>query len=424
MYRHLKGAIATALLAAPLHAAPFADPYTSLFILGDSHSSDGGTITRDRWIYDTAGGAPYAEYDGEEPFEDTPGGTYTNGPNWSSVLTEAFQADGKFAINFAHPGATALPSLGGPLAPVLSSGAAPATGPAIFLPPDDPDEGDRFLSSAPSQLDFFDPVDLPTELQTLIGNRPLISMWFGTEDLLDALEYLREASVPVLAPGTAPSHSPDPFSDMFDIMEGAADSIVDAVQYIAEAGPQFRDFQIINLSPAQVYAYVDYDDTFEYPEFLADIGEDLVDIFNETLAQGLDRLVNPPLPVLSGDGPSPAALHSPEIVDLNVSILDLDPILFDIFLRRIGDSGPGGPDPLAPCITFQELDPGRMRTNTCPDPTQTLFLDPQHFEASVHGDLGIAAARAVGVTPVPLPAGAWLLLGGVGLLALRRKRAA
>jgi outer membrane lipase/esterase len=55
------------------------------------------------------------------------------------------------------------------------------------------------------------------------------------------------------------------------------------------------------------------------------------------------------------------------------------------------------------------------------DCTQTTFWDPFHPTATLH-DFVANEVRAAGVTPVPLPAAAWMLLSALGGMMLMRRR--
>lgn len=412
MTRILTTALAVLAMAAPLHASPYADPYTSLFVLGDSNSDEGQTTLQIDWL-DRTQGAPYYDVEGElldfpfflppefalEPGSSAPahappdeaGGTYTNGLPWSRVLGDAFTFDNKPYLNVATYGATAF---SGPIDPRASNPFDTSFGQALFV------------------------LDAAEIAPAEIGLRPLVSMWFGMEDMIEILDRIALGdfvdSGPALSPGSSESVTDLP--PVFQEAALAAEEIARSVFLLAtDRSGIFRDFLIPDLPP-----FIPMPRYFDLPGFEF-VVEDLTFFFNEQL-----RLVLEDLEIeLSEDF---------GITDLNITVLDVNEITFNAFIR--GDYAGLGPCILEggayPPLSGGEGEPfalpafeptdGRSRPSTCPDPTDYFFIDDVHMEAGAHEFLGRAAAASVGVTPVPLPSGAWLLLGGIGALALRRTR--
>jgi len=157
--------------------------------------------------------------------------------------------------------------------------------------------------------------------------------------------------------------------------------------------------------------------------YIADESEDSITLFDVT-----DFLMmNPPhfdlIPLFSGaDAPTRAFIRSvsdnfsanliaelatPAALGANITVLDVNSLFTDLLS-----------DPAS--FGYVNVTDARVTTFLfCAAPDTHLFIDGVHPTAAAHAAIGAAAFSAL--TPVPLPAGAWLLLGGLVALALRRR---
>jgi len=324
--------LAVAVIAVSGHAAsasPFSDPYTSFWALGDSLTDDGNLFA--------AAGVPGAPYFA---------GRVSSGPTYAEYLAADFTAQGKPADNLAYAGATAVTN------------------------------GD---SIPDLQLQAFAPVPIYADLQGglvtragAFGARPLVSLFFGSNDVLGALGRGEDPGAAAVAAAGAVLGS-----------IAGLNTAVGVRDFLVLGLPDFALTPRLNGLPAPIRA----------------IASDAARSFDAAIAAGLGGL------------PDGIAVTQ---VDVFTTLRDL-----------LGD-----PDPLGitntteACLTFGvDADGNRTIDSICADASAYAFFDDIHPTAAVH--VALADTVRMTVAPVPLPAAGWALLAGLGgLAAVARRHAA
>jgi outer membrane lipase/esterase len=310
-------AAALSLSATLAPAAPL-NGYTSFLAFGDSLTDPGN-------LFAATGGTfpPVPPYSGR----------FSNGPVWAEHVADRFTAAGGLAANFAFGGANAVP-------------------------------------------DGLDPVpDLPTQLglaaatipPVALGVKPLVSLWFGANDIFNELDK----AAPTL-PGVVA------------VAEAAANAVGMGAAAVAAAG--IKDIVLFNLP-----------DLGKIPRFAL---SDPVDADKATAAA---EAFNARL-----------ALNVLGLRASGVNVIEID--VKSLFDDLIADPAQFGlTNATTPCFI-----PG---VSLCsPQQAQDwAFFDQSHPNDRVHSII----ARTVIVAAIPLPASALLLGAGLaGLALLRGRRAA
>lgn len=300
-------------LAGPAAKAATLDPYTSFWALGDSLSDPGNLYRASRGLQPAS--PPYFA------------GRFSNGPVWAEYVADEFRAAGKPAGSLAFGGAQA--------------------------------ETDR------------DPVpDLPAQTRLLAlgaagdrGDRPLVSIWAGANDLMSRGIPSGEAAA---------------------VGRSAARSVGANARALADLG--VGDLLIFNLPDlGRVPLYALSGDAAARAE--ASRGSTA---FNRTLDRQIAGLERRGVNVIAIDTAS----------------------LFEDLLANPTDHGVS--DATRPCLA-----PGQ--TPCTPDEALArAFFDPVHPNSVIHRE--IADRVHAEIAPVPLPAPAGLLLAGLGALVLLSRR--
>lgn len=327
--RFLLAAAAIAVAGTGASASSFSDPYTSFWALGDSLTDNGNTFA----FAPTAIPSP--------PYFN---GRVSSGPTYAEYLAADFTAQGKPTDNLAFSGALAVAN--GDLIPDL--------GLQAFAPVPIYADGGTGLAARAAQF----------------GARPLVSLFFGSNDVLDALGRGEDAGAAATA---------------------AAGEVLAGIAGLSTFG--VRDFLVLGLPDFGLIPRLN-----GLPAPVRDAATAAARTFDEAIAAGLGGL--------------PAAVQVTQI-DVFTAIRDL-----------VDD-----PDPLGltnttdACLTFGvDADGDRTITGLCTDPSVYAFFDDIHPTGTVHAAL--ADTVRVTVAPVPLPAAGWALLAGLGgLAALTRRRA-
>jgi phospholipase/lecithinase/hemolysin len=295
-------------------ASTLTDKYTSFWVFGDGYSDNGNLFAA------TGGAAPASP-----PYFN---GRFSNGPVWNEGIGADFAFAGASSANFAFGGATAVTN-GDPI-------------PDLLL-----------------QIGLFN-ATVPPVAQ---GTRPLASLWFGANDILNAIDGAVGESA-TLAAAIA-----------------AANAVGLGVLSLKALG--IEDFAVWNLP-----------DLGAAPRFAAQpsnaqLASDATDAFNARLDIVLADL--------RGDG-------------LQVNEIDT----FSLFAAVVDDPAAFGfDDATTSCLV--------SGPSVCANPTGLFYFDPIHPTAAAHALLEDTFEDTF-VAAVPLPSSGLLLSVGLGLLASARSR--
>ncbi|WP_298915554.1 SGNH/GDSL hydrolase family protein [uncultured Roseobacter sp.] len=333
-------AIATTIalgLATTAQASTLADTFTSYYAFGDSLSDDGkagpGFLS-----------APSLD------------GRFSNGKVWTEFLADDFEAAGKNTQNYAIGGATAGP-VAAPRTPISTfAGQIQAFSANLFLDVPVPP--------------FFDAIEP--------GNNPLVSVWFGANDLFNTLAG----------------------DTRLEDARNAANLLTQQVEGIATSTRGlFDDFIIPNLPDLGLtpsYAVFDTDDQQN--------ATDATFAFNNQLQSNIADLQNAGLNIYTVDT---FALFNDALNDPlgPEGIYDFTNVTLPCTISFANDLGPN-------CVTDGGL--------TLEQVDSFLFADAVHPTSATHRILASEARAAV----VPVPASALLFLtafGTIGVMARRRR---
>lgn len=319
-------------------------------------------------------------------------------PSWSSTLSDRFTGLVVFGDSLSDPG-----NLGAPLS---------ASPPFYAAPPSPPYFNGQF-SNGPVALEILangfasekvanfangfarttdtTPVqDLPEQLSSFstlapdVGPKPLVSLWFGANDIFGALETLATDLGAIPGTATSPEEAAQlqsaAFAKATAAAQQAAQKVVAAIAGLSGRGlDHFLVFNMpdLGLTPASRLGGPD-------AVLAATV---LSTTFNTVLSIGLDQIEGPGTRLIRIDVPSE--------------------------FQRIAAAN----SPLALTNTSERC---FNTISVCDEPSTYLFWDLVHPTAVVHAEL----ARAIEAAVIPLPGGLPLLGGALLLAGLAARRRA
>lgn len=290
-------------------------------------------------------------------------GRFTNGLTWAEHIEEDFIAAGHDTGNLALGGATAGPVNLNPAGPLSTFGGQVAT----------------FTGALAAGVGL--PTKILPTLQTkpngpAPGSNPLVSVWFGANDIFQGFNPI-----------------------------DAANSVADGIRAIGSiAGQSFDDFLVMSVP--------DIGNTPAYSGAGAAAATAATNLFNAQLWLNIQDLETEGFNIIGFDSNS-----------VTQAILD------DI---AAGSLEFGVLDATTPCTASLSaaLIPGAPPAPSCVDlgidPDTLLFVDAVHPNAVAHELMAKAATAQIeaSLAPVPLPATLPMLLAGLGLVGLIRRRSA
>ncbi|MEM6409374.1 MAG: SGNH/GDSL hydrolase family protein [Pseudomonadota bacterium] len=350
---------ALACFAFPASAATLSDTFTSFYVLGDSNS-DFGNLGPD--------GPPPPYFNSQ----------FSNGPVWADILDDQFETGDPDDIrtwNYAFGGAKVTETSDVPDLPTQLS---------VFAADLDP--------SAP------DPLPGTPEL----GERPLVALWFGANDIRSIYtEYLEARDAAELLGGAAADAAIAAAQESARTAATETGALFGASIGLVAAAPQIND--ILTFTTADAGATPEYDDPID-----------------NALLSELSMLYN---------GALGAELEAIKSGGTNVYTVDIFQLQQDV---AAAPGAFGFTNVTDPCLTF---DPSGAPL-ICDAPESYLFWDEiGHLSGAAHaalagiveGQVTAEVAAQGGLTPVPLPAAAPALGLGIALLgglSWRKKRRA
>jgi outer membrane lipase/esterase len=259
-------------------------------------------------------------------------GRLSNGPVWADYVAETFRTAGRFTANFAFAGANAVP------------------------------DGIDPVPDLPQQIG----IAAATVPPAALGSRPLVSFWFGANDIFNELDKAAPTLPGVIA-----------------VAEAAADAVGLGALAVAAAG--VADIILFNLPDLGQIPRFALFDPVDVPKATA-----ATDAFNARLALGA------------------AALRS-----AGVNVIEID--IHSLFDALIADPTRFGlTNATQPCFV-----PSPFSLCTLEESLEWAFFDQSHPNIVVHGTIGDIVTAAI----VPLPASVLMLGAGLGGLVLVRRRA-
>ncbi|THH36657.1 VPLPA-CTERM sorting domain-containing protein [Aliishimia ponticola] len=288
------------------------------------------------------------------------GGRFTDGITWMEVLGNEFTARGDNAYNMALGGATA-----GPVNTNL-----PGFAFVDSITPRDPGDPNDIplvnLATLSDQVASF----AAAGFDSMVGDNPLVTILLGGNDFLQ-----------------------NPLADPLAVIQNIADGIVQT----ASLGAQFDSFMVANLPDFSVRPSLFYADA----ALKADIRSQSI---------GFNFLLDAAMTSLAG------------ATGLEIEIFDL----FSTADAAYQDAISAGVILDDTCVDSLN---GLAPDPACDEPSESanyLFIDDVHPGDFAQSRWGAAAVAQVQgrLSPVPLPAGAVLLLTGVAVLAGKRARRA
>lgn len=328
-------------------AATLADTFTSFYVLGDSNSDPGNFGPN---------GPPPPYFNGQ----------FSNGPVWADIIDDDFETgdpDNIRTENYAFGGARVTEDSDAPDLPLQLQ---------LFAADLDPNIPDPLFGTP------------------VLGDRPLLSVWFGANDIRSIYQDY-EAAIGSVG-GLAQAAQEAALAQAADVARAAAaqtGAIYGSTLELMAQDPRLSDLLSFTTADAGL--------TPEYASANFELLTELSLLFNAELDASLSRI---------------------ETLGVNVYSVDVFAIQQQVFADP---SRFGVEEVREPCLT---LEPGGLAQ--CSDPETYLYWDEVgHLSGAAHAILAEIVTDTVlsaQPAPVPLPAGLPLMLAGLGGLATLRCR--